>query len=79
MSRKAIINDLLNAGLITDAQAGVLDTVGEINTGSDFSTTYTQGTAVADAAGGATHIDVEARSALNDLLAELRTLNIIAT
>ncbi len=79
MSRQAIINDLLNAGLITNVQAGVLDTVGELNSGSDFSTTYTQGTAVADASGGATHIDAEARTALNDLLAELRTLNIIAT
>ena len=72
MSRQAIINDLLNGGLITDAQAGVLDTVGEINTGSDFSTTYTQGAAVADASG-----DVEVQ--FNALLAELRTLNIIAT
>ncbi len=79
MSRKSIINDLLNAGLITDAQSAILDTVGEINTGSDFSTTYTQGTAVADASGGATHIDAEARTALNALLAELRTLGVIAT
>lgn len=38
----------------------------------------TQPTAVPDAAGGAT-VDAEARTALNDLLARLRTLGIIAT
>ena len=41
-------------------------------------TATTQPTAVADAAAGAT-VDAEARTALNDLLARLRTLGIIAT
>ena len=40
--------------------------------------TSSQPTAVPDASGGAT-IDAEARTALNDLLARLRTLGIIAT
>ncbi len=40
--------------------------------------TSTQPTAVPDASGGAT-IDAEARTAINDLLARLRTLGVIAT
>lgn len=40
--------------------------------------TSTQPTAVADASGGGT-VDAEARTALNDLLARLRTLGVIAT
>lgn len=50
------------------------------NTGLGFfgATPAAQPTAVADAAGGAT-VDAEARTAINDLLARLRTLGIIAT
>lgn len=42
------------------------------------STPVVQPTAVADAAGGAT-VDAEGRTALNSLLARLRTIGIIAT
>lgn len=50
------------------------------NAGLGFfgATPAAQPTAVADAAGGAT-VDAEARTAINDLLARLRTLGIIAT
>lgn len=50
------------------------------NTGLGFfgATPAAQPVAVADAAGGAT-VDAEARTALNDLLARLRTLGLIAT
>ena len=50
------------------------------NTGMGFfgATPAAQPAAVADATGGAT-VDAEARTAINDLLARLRTLGIIAT
>lgn len=72
MSRNAIINDLVESGLVSTGQAGSLqsDAAETLHSG--------QGSAVADASGGAT-VDAEARTAINDLLAELRTLNIIAT
>jgi len=74
MARKAQINGLADAGLLTQAQATEF--------GDDASKTLQAsigtGSAVADATGGAT-VDAEARAAVNALLAELRTLGIIAT
>ena len=71
MSAKAIVNDLFEAGIITEAQAQSLVGGATLNA-------FEQGAAVADAAGGAT-VDAEARAAINGLLAELRTMGLIAT
>lgn len=71
-SRKAIVNELHGSGLISEASATSLQNDESLGLISG------QGSAVADASGGAT-VDAEARTAINDLLAELRSLGIIAT
>lgn len=48
------------------------------NAGFYGTTPIAQGATVADASGGAT-VDAEARTALNDLLARVRALGLIAT
>jgi hypothetical protein len=73
MSKRAILNDWAEAGIISPAQAQEIQS-GAPGTGMNIGT----GSAVADATGGST-VDAEARAAINDLLAELRTLGIIAT
>ena len=72
-SRKALVNELADAGLISTADASSL-------AGSDtpLNVLLATGSAVTDASGGAT-VDAEARTAINGLLAELRTLGVIAT
>lgn len=75
MSRHAAVDELVRQGLLTEAQGAALERSGTLPTSyGDLG----QGSAVADATGGAT-VDAEARTALNALLAELRTLGIIAT
>lgn len=49
-----------------------------VNAGFYGTAPIAQGATVADASGGAT-VDAEARSALNDLLARIRALGLIAT
>ena len=74
MSRKALIVDLLNGGIISEATAIALQN----DPAAVLIASTAEGSAVSDASGGAT-IDAEARTAINGLLAELRTLGIIAT
>lgn len=73
MARKAIINDLFEAGLISQAQASSLSA-----SDTPLVIIEAQGAAVADASGGAT-VDAEARTAINTLLARLRAQGVIAT
>ena len=77
-----------SAGDITIADTG--DFIFNASTGTKFATATTQkmawwnatpvvqGAAVADASGGAT-IDAEARTAINTLLARVRTYGLLAT
>ncbi len=69
-----------NAGTETDGETR--ETKDYAHVGQQWgifgATPSTQPTAVGDASGGAT-VDAEARTAINDLLARLRTLGIIAT
>ena len=74
MGRRETIADLSKAGLLDGASATAL----EGDTALTLVTQGSQGSAVADATGGAT-VDAEARTAINDLLAELRTQGIITT
>lgn len=82
MSRKAIISDLYNGGLLTEAQASAAAS-DEAVTLAAFET----GAAVADVSGtaGGTYTATEQGvindtvTALNALLAELRTAGIITT
>jgi hypothetical protein len=75
--RKAILTELAAAGLITADDAAALDVEGGLGGAVSYADVG-QGSAVADASGGAT-VDAEARTAINGLLAQLRTLGIIAT
>ena len=70
-------------GLVVQNSTGTLSDAGVMNVDGSYQVDGTQvvsnrGAAVADAAGGAT-IDAEARTALNALLARLRTHGLIAT
>lgn len=75
--RRAILTELAAAGLITPDEAAALDLEGGLGGAISYSDVG-QGAAVSDASGGAT-VDAEARTAINGLLAQLRTLGIIAT
>jgi len=66
-----------------DAEVLTIDSDGDVNSATEYKVSGTkvvgaQAAAIADAAGGVT-IDAEARAALNDLLAKLRTHGTIAT
>lgn len=74
MSRKALINDLVESGLISVTTAQTLQN----DSTAVLAIAPAVGSAVADATGGAT-VDAEARTAINGLLAELRTIGVIAT
>lgn len=77
MSRPAIIGDLVAAGLLTQAQAINLGADGRLGSAISYADVG-QGAAVADPTGGVT-VDAEARTAITNLLGELRTLGVIAT
>lgn len=70
-ARKTLVQTLANADLVDPAAADALVVSGD-------TLLFGQGAAVADATGGAT-VDAEARTALNALLAQLRTIGVIAT
>ena len=71
-SRRELVSEMANAKIITPADAAAL------LDNPDDTLIIGQGAAVADASGGAT-VDTEARTAINDLLTELRSLGVIAT
>lgn len=83
MGRNAIVNDLYESALISQAQATALaasDAAVKLHTGLGAAVA-TVATADADATYGQPEADLinECKDQLNALLAELRTLNVIAT
>lgn len=80
MSRREFLHESVRQGLLSKADADAM-LADPSKAMADPTLTYAeigQGSAVADATGGTT-VDAEARAAINGLLAQLRTLGIIAT
>lgn len=74
--RKRMIHELHEAGLIDTTTATALQA--DPHAVLSIQIASAQGVAVTDASGGAT-VDAEARTAINGLLASLRTAEVIAT